>query len=667
MTRSVRLHLPKSAEERASHVEEPSAFTPRAFLIGAVFSFFIGAGVPYGSFYLQGSFMALGFSTVGAVFLLFFLTGLINPLLKTLHPGTGLHRREILLIYVMTVMASPLPSLFTAKFLVQVTIPFYYATPENGWRELILPYIPDWLMLDDPEVLDAFYEGLGRGEPVPWSFWSPVILSWMPFVWALFLVMIAAMVIVRKQWIENERLIYPLVQVPLAMTEEGGAGERINPFFKNPVMWVGFSIPALWGTLHGLHNYFPDVLPIAQHADMFTMRLPLFNDVPPLYFVLRFNILGFFYFLKTEIAFSLWFFNLFAVMLRGALATLGITSPQTLGAGHAVHNAILAHHSMGGMLVLVFAGLWIARQHLKAVWRKAFLGDPGVDDSEEIISYRAAVFLLLAGCLVLVSWLWMAGMPVWAAVALLFLALTLFVGFTRVVAEGGLSDGAPPVIPAGILVSAVGSSVLGPYGLVGLATTFMWTGNMRSFVMASCANSLKLGEELGGGKRPLFWAMILALVVSLAAAVWMLLSVSYEAGALNMRLGGTGTAHRAGFDFIERLLRTPTQPYLWGWINTGIGAGVMSLLMMARWRFIGWPLHPLGYPIGPIWIMDALWFNMFLAWLIKVLVLKYGGVGLYRSTRPFFFGMILGNVVPGGIFLIVDHFTGMIGNIIFYG
>jgi hypothetical protein len=649
------------------NVKEGSAFTPRALIIGSLFSFIIGAGVPYGSFYLQGSFMALGFSTVGAVFLLFIFTGLLNPLGKTLHPSLGLHRREILLIYIMMVMASPLPSLFAAKFLVQITIPFYYATPENEWRELILPYLPSWLMLDDPDILDSFYEGLGQGRPVPWSFWLPVILCWMPFVWALFLVMIASMVILRKQWIEHERLIYPLVQVPLAMTEEGKEGELVNPFFKNPVMWIGFAIPAIWGTLHGLHNYFPDVLPIARHADMFSLQMPLFDGTPPLFFILRFNILGFFYFLKTEIAFSLWFFNLFAVMLRGGMAVLGVTSQQTLGAGHAIHNTILAHHSMGGMLVLVLAGLWMARKHLGAVFRKAFGMDPEVDDSDEIMSYRTAVVLLVTGCLVLVGWLAMAGMPVWAAAALVFLALVLFVGFTRVVAEGGLSDGALPVIPAGILVSAAGSAVLGPYGLVGLATTFMWTGNMRSFVMASCANSLKLGGELGGSKRPLFWAMILAMAVSLAASVWMLLSLSYEAGALNMRLGGTGTAHRAGFDFIERLMRTPTEPYLWGWFHTAVGAVVMGLLMAARWHFVSWPLHPLGYPIGPIWIMDALWFNMFLAWLIKVVVLKYGGVGLYRQTRPFFFGLILGNVVPGGIFLVVDHFTGMVGNIIFYG
>ena len=86
------------AGELAVGADDQSAFTVRAFAIGALLSFIIGAGVPYASFYLQGSFMALGFSTVGAVFLLFILVGLVNPLLKTLHPSVGLHRREVLLI-----------------------------------------------------------------------------------------------------------------------------------------------------------------------------------------------------------------------------------------------------------------------------------------------------------------------------------------------------------------------------------------------------------------------------------------------------------------------------------------------------------------------------------------------------------------------------------------
>ena len=117
--------------------------------------------------------------------------------------------------------------------------------------------------------------------------------------------MIAAMVILRRQWIVNERLIFPLMQVPLAMVEEAKPGDRLSGFFKNPVMWVGFSLPALWGTLHGLYNYFPDIIPVATYIDTVRMDIELFHSIQPLFVALRFNIIGFFYFLKTEIAFSL--------------------------------------------------------------------------------------------------------------------------------------------------------------------------------------------------------------------------------------------------------------------------------------------------------------------------------------------------------------------------
>lgn len=642
---------------------ETSAFTLRAFLLGCVFAFFVSAGSAYGTLYLQGSFMALGTSTVGAVFLLALLTGLVNPLLRLVHPRAGLNQQELLVIYIMMVMASPIPTLFCARFLSQITAPFYYATPENDWRNLIQPYIPHWLMPHDAEILSPFYEGGEQGQSIPWEAWVPTFLAWTPFVWALFLVMIASMVVLRKQWVENERLVYPLVQVPLAMTEQGGERERIPPFFKNPVMWAGFAVPFLWGTLHGLYNYFPDVFLIAEEIDMVRLIVPIFRDTSELHIKLRPNILGFFYFLKTEVAFSLWFFNLLFNIVRGIFGVLGITSSETLGGGHAVRDPILAHQSMGAMLVLFLGGLWTARKHLKEVFRKAFTGDSTVDDSGEILSYRTAVIVLITGNLVLVGWLWLAGMPLWVALSLICLAAVIIYGYTRVVAEGGLSDGSPPVVPAGILVSAVGSSVIGSQGLVILATTYFWTAGVRSFVMTSCANGLRLGEELGSGKRPLFWALVLGVVIALAGSIWVIMILSQEYGALNLRIW----SERNAYDYMGNMIHSPKAPHLWGWINTGIGAVIMSGLMIARWRYVWWPLHPLGYPIGPIWIMTALWFNMFLAWLIKVLVLKYGGVGLYMKTRPFFFGMILGHISPGGFYLIIDHFTGMTGNVIFWG
>ena len=371
----------------------------------------MSAGAAYGTLYLHGSFMALGTSMPGAVFLLFLLTLFINPLLKLVHPSWGLNRRELLVVYVMMVMASPIPTLFVAKFLSAISYPFYYATAENEWRQLIHPYIPDWLMVHDLETARKFYEGSGRDEPIPWEVWRSVIVVWTPFICALFLMMISFMAILRKQWIEHERLIYPLMQVPLAMTEEGEDDQKLSPFFKNPIMWAGFAIPALWGTLHGLYNYFPETIPIAQNVDPVRMDVQVFRRTADLYVALRFNIIGFFYFLKTDIAFSLWFFNLLSFAVRGIFGILGVVSSETGGAGHAVRDPFLAYQSMGAILVLFLGGIWTARKHLSGVWRKAFKGDESIDDSDEILSYRAALIVLTVSCLVIVGWLWLAGLP----------------------------------------------------------------------------------------------------------------------------------------------------------------------------------------------------------------------------------------------------------------
>ena len=121
--------------------------------------------------------------------------------------------------------------------------------------------------------------------------------------------------------------------------------------------------------------------------------------------------------------------------------------------------------------------------------------------------------------------------------------------------------------------------------------------------MASCANSLKLGGELGRGRlrqaqpsrRPLFWAMVVAIAVALAASTWMILELSYEHGNLNLR----GTVSReAPYRYVESLMRYPSELHLWGWVNMGLGAAIMLGLTVARWHYAWWPLHPLGYLSG---------------------------------------------------------------------
>jgi len=92
----------------------------------------------------------------------------------------------------------------------------------------------------------------------------------------------------------------------------------------------------------------------------------------------------------------------------------------------------------------------------------------------------------------------------------------------------------------------------------------------------------------------------------------------------------------------------------------------MALLMLARQILVWWSLHPIGYPIRAVWLMERLWFSIFLAWLLKLLVMKYGGPKLFRRSRPFFLGLILGQFSIAGFWLIIDFFTGMTDNVVFW-
>jgi hypothetical protein len=47
---------------------------------------------------------------------------------------------------------------------------------------------------------------------------------------------------------------------------------------------------------------------------------------------------------------------------------------------------------------------------------------------------------------------------------------------------------------------------------------------------------------------------------------------------------------------------------------------------------------------------------IFLAWAIKSVLLKMGGISLYKRAHPLFWGLLLGYVVGIGLIFIVDTF-----------
>lgn len=633
-----------------------SPFTPRVFAVGALLCLLIGVADPYATAYLQGSMMALDFSTEAALFLLFLLCGL-NIVLRLADPRLAFRPQELAVVFCMLTTACALPTMGLMLYILPaITALGYYTTPENGWQDLIHPFVKPWMVVEDPLAIKYFYEGLPRGMGIPWEAWLQPLAAWAVFVLALYLVMICGVVIVRRQWMDHERLIYPLAQIPLALIRQD---ERpVPPFFRHGLMWAGFAVALVIGSTSGLNHYFP-TLPRLSLATV----VPVLRETVNLPIVFSFTVVGFSYFVNLDIALGLWFFALLALLEQGVFNILGIQSTEIVSIYGTPEAPYLEHQGTGAMLVFVAVGLWTARRHLGAVWRRAWSGQ-GLDDAGEMLSYRAALSGLLGGILVMGGWLWLSGIPLLWLGLFLAVALGIFLGLTRIVAEGGVAAARSPMIASTFLVSGVGAPLIGSQGLVALAYTYIWHGDVRTFVMASCANGLKVVEGIGR-VRPLFWALALAIVVTLGASAVTILYLSYTYGGINLHGWFFDAGPQVPFIFIANKMQNLPPVQLDGWVFRFAGGATMAALMLLRHHYAWWPFNPLGFAICTVsFIVGRMWFSVFLAWLLKLTILKYGGASLHRQIRPFFMGLILGQFCTEGFWLIIDVFTGSTGNYI---
>ena len=634
--------------------------TLKALLFGGGASVFIGIGVPYSNMIIKGTVLAHNFSTPAALFVFFILLAFLNPFLRQVHPSLPLNRAELAVVYIMAMVATSIPTIGFTEYVLPITTGlFYFATPENNWEELIHPHVPRWIAPQNLQAIRYFYEGLPEGMPLPWAAWVEPLAYWCLFILALYWVSICTMVILRRQWLENEKLLYPLVQVPVEMIQ--GADANFGRFFRNPIMWLGFAVPFVIGNINALHSYYEFIPRIETF-----MALHLFRNTTYLRLDINLALIGFGYLLSRDVALGFWLFFLLSRLQGGAFNFLGIQSTENLSRFANLVGPYMAHQAMGAMIVLVLSGLWMARGHLRDVFGKAFGRDEGASDAGEILSYRNAVFGLLAGLLVMIVWLWQSGIPLWIVLVLLFAAAIVLIALTRAVVEGGVSVLRTPITPADFTISGLGTGVLGASGLIGVAFTYVWCANVRIFFMACFANGLKMDEEIKGNKRGLLWAVLLAIILTLASSIYLVMKMSYAHGGINLHNFFFIFVPKMAFTYIAPKFDTPLPYSLDGWGFTALGAALMSLLTYLRYRFVWWPVHPLGFATGTFYIMNWVWFSIFLAWLIKSAILKYSGSGGYARTRPFFLGLILGQVVVAGMWLVIDYFTGMVGNVIGY-
>ena len=174
----------------------------------------------------------------------------------------------------------------------------------------------------------------------------------------------------------------------------------------------------------------------------------------------------------------------------------------------------------------------------------------------------------------------------------------------------------------------------------------------RNSPMPHMLESFYLKDRLRVGQTGLLLgAMVIAIVLGTVSGLF---------GNVQRGYKDTGEAWATGWAFQElvRQLRYPSGiSYLYITYFLAGGSIITTLAVMSR-RFIWWPFHPLGYIVGGEWIFRYLWFSIFLAWLIKWIILKLGGLDAHRKAVPFFVGVTVGD----GVMLALWGIYGVVSN-----
>ena len=625
-----------------------SAITWRAILLGVVAVAASNALAIYSPYIVRSSRFVFSHLPAACLVILVFIVLPVNLLLGLIRRSWALTRGELLVVFSMDWVGATMPAQnFIGLLIGTLATPYYYASPENKWSDYFLQQLPTWAV--PPNTGDAmrwFFEGMPPGAKIPWSVWITPLFWWACFMGSLALVGICVVTIFRKQWVERERLPFPLAEVPILFSE----GSPVPNIFRSRLFWTGVGIAvfiASWNILTWFYPSFPEI-PIWQARSISIGRY-----YPSINIKINFVCLGFAYFTHLDVLLSIWFFHLLNIIQIGIFNRYGITiGPADMWGS--MGGASFEWQGFGAFTAMTFAALWMARRHLWDVLRKALGRAPEIDDREELLSYRVAVIGLVMGIAYALFWLWQSGMSFTVAGVFLGAMLVMYIGVTRYVVESGQMFMRAPLPPQSFTFYSIGITNMGPSSATSLALSYAHFGLGNSFVICPLAHVSRLGALIPGSKRRLLAAVLLAILVGSTVAATLTLYFGYNYGAANF---GAYTFQGGNQAMFENLVSKMKNPFLADWKRMsyfGLGALVYWMLAVLRYRFAWWPLSPLGFAASAIWVTWNLAFSIFLVWLAKFVILKFGGLPAYRRGIPLFVGLLVGYIIGIGISFIVD-------------
>jgi hypothetical protein len=576
----------------------------------------------------------------------------------------GLSSSDLLIIYSMMLVGAMTSSHgIVEKWIPLLVAPKYLANDTNHWQSLIQQRLPPWLFPTLPHAAGTkdpaaqwYYEKLPRGLSIPWEAWVVPVFSTLIIILLVVFAFLCLATILRRQWVDSEKLSFPLAQLPLEI-----AGDADHPsFFSNRLMWLGALLPiAIYG-LNGLHQVQPSVpaIPLRWATSDF-LTTPPWNGISYTDIVISFSAIGFFFLLPTDVLFSIWFFFMLTRVQEVIAIAYNMDQP-----GMPIYPmpVFVGYQSMGAYFVLSGYFFWIARPHLKRVWAAA-LGREKADDADELLPYRVAVWGLFACIILSAIWLYAIGMSPWLALLELcvFLFITAIV-MARSTAEAGMLMTETSFRPIDIYRLFGSVHALGPSNLAALAFfDNLFLRDQRGLLLTGFLDVGRLTDGARVQRRSFTGALLLGIGIALVVAGGLNIALPYHLGANSMDSWmENGSPTITYGDYQPYFSPNPPLEVTQAWQRPAffvIGLGVTLFLTLMRSAFFWWPLHPLGYAIAGSWSTVEFWFPCLIAWVLKGLTVRYGGIGLYQRLRPVFLGLILGEFGMAVFYAILNALT----------
>ena len=514
--------------------------------------------------------------------------------------------------------------------------------PGSDWLATARATLPTWALVQDPNAALALLQG-GEWANL-WRAWLLPLTLWSGLLGALLLLFQALARLFYAPWIEHERLTLPLTALPLELTAPK------SPLWRTPLFWLGFALAAGLDIWNGLATFYPTLplIPLKVQWWSGDSLSPGWSAVGNLPYSFHPLMIGLAFLLPLDVLLSTWFFYLVTRIELYTAGTLGASR----GTGYMFTDTVpgVQVQCAGALLVLGGYWLWNARRLLQSVWERAEGGDRPT---------RRDLAALAFGGAFIIGFLFFLGLPLWAAaLALLYLLLmALFV--TRLRAEFGLPMHNLAFLgPDGPLVGIFGGYALGQTGLTALSALYSVTRSQQGHPMPHYLESALLTERSGGERNKIATTLALAGVLLAFATPWLFLLTLTPHGLE----GGSRNYHRLGMEgwnLLRNNLGRTTPPNATTITELVLG-GILTLgLILLRRVWITSPFNPVGFAISGSWNTMMVAVPLFLAWLLKALVLRYGGLATYRAAIPLALGVVCGEFLVGTFWEVFALATGL--------